>query len=143
MLETNPRFVEAFLVGANHEMNRELLWRRYPTDRRGTPFHRFWDRVDKAADIGPIHEFRSNLRLGSNSGADLRGSLVLLVRGQLLRRYPNAVVYAVPALPTGASTRRPPVVEDPVFWGRIAPDVTFVGFDLTRETSRWRPAGTS
>ena len=24
-------------------------------------------------------------------------------------------------------------MEDPVFWGRIAPDVTFVGFDLVRE----------
>ena len=133
LLETNPRFVEAFLVGANHEMNRELLWRRYPTDRRGTPFHRFWDRVDKAPDIGSIHQFRSNLRLGSNSGADLRGSLVLLVRGQLLRRFPHSVVYAAPALPNGKLNPSPTVVEDPIFWGRIAPDVTFVGFDLVRE----------
>ena len=133
LLETNPRFVEAFLVGANHEMNRELLWRRYPTDRRGTPFHRFWDRVDKAPDIGSIHQFRSNLRLGSNSGADLRGSLVLLVRGQLLRRFPHSVVYAAPALPNGKLNPSPAVVEDPIFWGRIAPDVTFVGFDLVRE----------
>ncbi len=133
LLETNPRFVEAFLVGANHEMNRELLWRRYPTDRRGTPFHRFWDRVDKAPDIGSIHQFRSNLRLGSNSGADLRGSLVLLVRGQLLRRFPHSVVYAAPALPNGKFDPSPTVVEDPIFWGRIAPDVTFVGFDLVRE----------
>ena len=30
LLETNPRFVEALLVGANHEMNRELLWRGLP-----------------------------------------------------------------------------------------------------------------
>ncbi len=133
LLETNPRFVEAFLVGANHEMNRELLWRRYPTDRRGTPFHRFWDRVDRAPDIGSIHEFRANLRLGSNSGADLRGSLVLLVRGQLLRRFPHSVVYAAPALPNGKFDPAPTAVEDPVFWGRIAPDVTFVGFDLARE----------
>jgi len=133
LLETNPRFVEAFLVGANHEMNRELLWRRYPTDRRGTPFHRFWDRVDKAPDIGSIHQFRSSLRLGSNSGADLRGSLVLLVRGQLLRRFPHSVVYAAPALPNGKLNPSPTVVEDPIFWGRIAPDVTFVGFDLVRE----------
>ncbi|HYI55871.1 MAG TPA: hypothetical protein VEX57_18035 [Microlunatus sp.] len=133
LLETNPRFVEAFLVGANHEMNRELLWRRYPTDRRGTPFHRFWDRVDKAPDIGSIHQFRPSLRLGSNSGADLRGSLVLLVRGQLLRRFPHSVVYAAPALANGKLDPSPAVVEDPIFWGRIAPDVTFVGFDLVRE----------
>ena len=133
MVETNPRFVEAFLVGANHEMNRELLWRRYPTDRRGTPFHRFWDRVDGKEDIHAIHEFDSSLALGTNSGADLRGSLVLLVRGQLLRRYPNAVVYAVPARADSSIDPTPGAVKDPVFWGRIDPDVTFVGFDLTRE----------
>jgi hypothetical protein len=133
LLETNPRFVEAFMVGANHEMNRELMWRRYPTDRRGTPFRRFWDRVDRSPDIGAIHEFQPQLLLGTNSGADLRGSLVLLVRGQLLRRYPESVVYAAPANPDGSFDPSPSAIEDPIFWGRINPDVTFVGFDLTRE----------
>ncbi len=46
LLETNSAFVEAFLAGANQEMNRELLWRGYPTDRRGTPFRYFWPRPD-------------------------------------------------------------------------------------------------
>ena len=36
------RFVEAFMVGLNHEMNHELVWRTYPTDQRGTPFRRFF-----------------------------------------------------------------------------------------------------
>ncbi len=45
VLETNPRFVEAYLVGLNHEMSRELLWRGFPTDRRGTYFRRFWPHV--------------------------------------------------------------------------------------------------
>ena len=35
--------------------------------------------------------------------------------------------------PNGKLDPSPPVVEDPIFWGRIAPDVTFVGFDLVRE----------
>jgi len=42
-LETNPQFIEAFMVGLNHEMASELLWRRYPTDRRGSYFRQFWD----------------------------------------------------------------------------------------------------
>ena len=42
-LETNRRFVEAYMVGLNHEMGRELLWRGYPTDQRGTYFDAFWD----------------------------------------------------------------------------------------------------
>ena len=132
LLETNPRFVEAFLIGANHEMNRELLWRGYPTDRRGTPLRRFWDRLDIASDIGPIHEFSSAARLGSNALGQLTGSLVLLVRGELLRRYPNSVVYAVPAAANGRLDPAAPITT-PVFGGRLEPDLTFVGFDLTEE----------
>ena len=48
-LETNARFVEAYMVGLNFEMGRELLWRGYPTDQRGTYFERFWDRARAAA----------------------------------------------------------------------------------------------
>ena len=53
LLETNPRFVAAFLAGLNHELNRELLWRRYPTDQRGTPVRRFWDRAGGAPPTSP------------------------------------------------------------------------------------------
>jgi len=45
LLEANWPFIEAFVAGANHEMARELLWRGYPTDLRGTCFQRFWDTV--------------------------------------------------------------------------------------------------
>ena len=44
VLETNPVFTETFLIGLSDEMGRELLWRDYPTDQRGTYFRRFWDR---------------------------------------------------------------------------------------------------
>ncbi len=132
LLETNPRFVEAFLVGANHEMNRELLWRRYPTDRRGTPLRRFWERLDGHTDIGPIHEFAPDARLGSNATGQLEGSLVLLVRGELLKRYPNSVVYAAPSAANGRLDATAPITL-PVFAGRLEPDLCFVGFDLTVE----------
>ena len=42
VLVADGAFVESFLAGANQEMNRELLWREYPTDQRGTPFRYFW-----------------------------------------------------------------------------------------------------
>jgi len=133
LLETNPRFIEAFLVGANHEMNRELLWRSYPTDRRGTPFRSFWDRLDGQTDIGPIHQFASNCRLGENGVGPIEGSIVLLVRGDLLRRYPNSIVYATPSRPDRRLDQNPASIEMPVFGGKLDPDITFVGFDLTEE----------
>jgi hypothetical protein len=129
LLETNPRFVEAFMLGANHEMNRELLWRRYPGDRRATVFRRFWDHLDGSDDITPIHTWPARSRLGTLSEGDAGGSLVLLIRGQLLRRYPNTVVYAAGSTP---DRRIDPAgaLHMPVFAGFLEPDLVFVGFDL-------------
>ncbi len=43
LLKTNRRFVESYFCGLNHEFSRELLWRGYPTDLRGSSFRQFWD----------------------------------------------------------------------------------------------------
>jgi hypothetical protein len=43
LLQTNRRFIEAFMVGLNHEMASELRWREFPTDLRGSYFRSFWD----------------------------------------------------------------------------------------------------
>ena len=134
LLETNARFVGAFLVGANHEMNSELLWRRYPTDRRGTTLRRFWDWVDDGDDVVvPIHDWTHG-DLDDHLRGSSSGQLVLLLRGRLLRRYPNSVIYAWRA--AGRKLKDPPGTDDlrpPAFAGQFAPDITFVGFDLTFE----------
>lgn len=98
-LETNPAFVEAVMCGLNHEMARELLWNRYPTDRRGTHFRQFWDYADEdRLDIEKIHNWGPD-DLGEN-GPDGSGErqVVLVVRGDLLQAYPNTRVYAVKAV---------------------------------------------
>ena len=41
-LRTNRAFVEAYMIGLNVEMARELLWRGFPTDQQGTYFKHFW-----------------------------------------------------------------------------------------------------
>jgi len=43
LLVTNPEFIESYMTGLNHEFGRELLWREYPTDQRGSYFRQFWD----------------------------------------------------------------------------------------------------
>ena len=145
LLQTNNRFIESFMVGLNSEMGRELLWRGYPTDQRGTPFRQFWDAtsadVEDPSDIPPIHEWRKRA-LGSNARSAGQDHLVLLLRGELLRRYPGVVIYAVKAVvrdgkrmlatdsPAGVT---PPLESHPLFRGTLDADVTFVGFDLTRD----------
>lgn len=132
LLETNPRFIEAFLVGLNHEMNRELLWREYPTDRRGTPLRHFWSWVNGEPDIEAIHTWPATNALGGNTRGGRGGQIVLLIRGDLLRRYPSTAVYAWAA--DGNELKDPPGPGDIVrhdFAGRFDPDVSFFGFRLT------------
>ena len=102
LLETNPSFIEAFLVGVNHEMNREFLWREFPTDQRGTPFKHFWPRPAAAGsdgrEIEEIARWHLDRRLGTNLAGGRGAETVLLVRGDVLRRYPFTIVMAAPAI---------------------------------------------
>jgi hypothetical protein len=112
LLETNQKFIESYLVGLNHEFARELLWREYPTDQRGSCFRQFWDVSgafnadgldpealrEKLRDIPPLHRWTRASALGDHDHRELPGEneeeVVLAIRGELLKRYPTAVIYA-------------------------------------------------
>jgi hypothetical protein len=138
LLQTNAKFIESFFVGLNTEMGRELLWRGYPTDQRGTYFHQFWDTRTSAQpelDIPPINLW-GNRELGTTAVGAGGDKLVLLIRGELLRRYPSTVIYAVRATANNGVrdlSNNPDDERHPVFRGTLQPDVTFVGFDLTSD----------
>jgi hypothetical protein len=139
VLFTNGAFVESFLTGVNHEMNRELLWREYPTDRRGTPFQYFWPRPDRNPDIPPITQWNLSTPLGSNSannGLDLENMVVLLVRGELLHRFPSLIVYAAPAqISGGALTLNNDVPwTAPQFLIKLDSRTTVFAYPLSRST---------
>ena len=178
LLETNQKFIEAYMVGVNHEMARELLWREYPTDQRGTPFRQFWDptgavvrdeglegsllatntltagtpedRREKLRDIPPLHLWSRFSKLGEHDHreqepGEAEEEAVLVIKGELLKRYPNTVIYAQrarwqltdgeidPTLPRlleseGAEAE---ILRTPLYEAKVDPDVTFIGFDLT------------
>lgn len=141
LLLTNRPFVEAYMVGLNHEMGRELLWHEFPTDQRGTYFRQFWRssrRADAGAlpDIDPIDEWYST-PLGQHAAGTGSDRLVLLLRSELLRRYPSAKVFAVSRAPSA-----PEQEYQPVFAGTLDPDVTYVGFDIGRAQFEASPLGT-
>ena len=111
LLETNQPFIESYMVGLNHEFARELLWREYPTDQRGSTFRQFWDvrsfyapdadaeaLREKLRDIRPLHRWTRESALGDHDnreeGTAKEDELVLVIRGELLKRYPTAVIYA-------------------------------------------------
>ena len=124
LLVTNPRVIESYMVGLNHEMARELLWKEYPTDQRGSYFRQFWDvsglvspsspggdltAADKAAfkDITPIQTWNEQTeKLGTHNNRITETAnqeqLVLAIRGDLFHKYPNTIVFAQKAVPAGA-----------------------------------------
>lgn len=135
LLRPNRRFIEAFMLGLNVEMARELLWRDFTVDDpKATFFRRFWRTLDPQApgDIAPLADWGAH-PIGENvAPGAIAKQTVLLVRSILFRRYPSAIVYAVPAVKEG-SGRKPGAQADelqPLFRGALQPDVTFFGFDL-------------
>lgn len=130
LLQTNNTFVESFLVGLNTEMANELLWRGYPTDRRGTYFSSFWRRVDDLAT--EVHRF-SDGALGSHVDAALDGKIVLFVRGDLVRRFPGLVAHAMTEFDKDANgvPSFNKLTLRTFFQVPLAPDVLLVGFDVT------------
>lgn len=135
-VKTNPRFVEALMLGANHEMGREMLWQGLPTDQRGTPFRHFWQRLDGGADIEPIHRWNA-VPLGQQPGST--PLTVLLLRGRLLERYPTLTIYAYkmnvageagPGASEAGGEMQASKIELPVLRGHLLADIHYVGFDI-------------
>jgi hypothetical protein len=149
LLDPDPAFIEAYMVGLNDELSRELLWREYPTDLRGTYFRQFWDvrtqlRPDSTdaerealRDIPSIAGWKQSLgnNMAANRGKNL---LVLLIKGDLLARFPTALIFAARAKwsRSGTTNVPPAVVDDavaPVFPSLVVdpvPGVRFLGFDI-------------
>jgi hypothetical protein len=176
LLETNPKFIEAYMVGLNHEMARELLWREYPTDQRGSYFRQFWDvsevvnrdpdkdpraMEEELRDIKPLHLWDRESGLGEHenrnlpTGGEIEDSkLVLVIRGDLLKRYPTAVIFAQKAKwvededDPGVPKRMIRVLDEgdpqttilePIFKAQVEPDLHFLGFNLTATRAKGSP----
>ncbi len=148
--ETNAVFTDALLVGLNTQLLHELRWRNLRISTGCTPVRTFWNRVEEGVaddpaapdgarrldDIDPLATWKSDEPLGDASHgppAATGGDLVLIVRGQLLRRYPATLVYLVPHDQGDEDTSPGPLVDEqhavfPTFRGRIGDDLSFLGF---------------
>jgi hypothetical protein len=159
LLKTNQKFIESYMVGLNHEMGNELLWREYPSDRRGSYFRQFWDvkgiirpketkTIEQLAedykDIKPIHTWPVSSMLGRHNNRDAEGDAeqtILLIRGDLLKRYPNTIIFAQKAI--AGKTKEEHLIDTdltneefekqvkfPLYRAELPPDIRLFGFDL-------------
>lgn len=145
LMAGNAELIAAYLAGLNDEFGRELLWRGFPTGGRATWFRRFFDTrgANPAADgdIADIAGWGTAELTDVVTGAADPDTVTLLVRGELVRRFPNVVVRAVRAVVTGDPPRREPLGEAmvPSFTGTLGDDITLFGFPLTAEELRGGP----
>ncbi len=155
LLEENRRFIEAYMVGLNHEMNRELVWREFPTDRRGTVFSHFWDPVRleedddgneaPPRDIDEIHTWSKKLgeNLVNNAPQGVEttsANIVLVIKGDVIRRYPDIIIYAIKrqliTKPEDFSDDYDDVSNvliQPIFRANLGPDILVIGFPITKD----------
>ena len=122
---SSPEFEEAFLAGMNTEMGRELLWREYPTDERGSYFRKFWSQEkmpdkfdDTYYDTKMMHLWDRPLGQNHTPSAHRR-MYVFVIKGDLMRIYPDFGVYI--------STKEGAIIE-PDMTGWLNNDTFMVGF---------------
>ncbi len=156
LIEENHAFIESYLLGANVEFGRVLLYAGFPTDQRVSSLRQFWDvrgyvptpddptdpdsLREMLRDIPSIHLWSRGTALGENRNRQnlTPGKVILLIRGRLLQRYPNAIIYAAEAIWDATKGERilGTAEKHPLFRGTLSPDVTFFGFDLTDDQAR-------
>lgn len=149
LLCLNREFLEAFMLGANHEMVRELIWREFPIKRRATVFNSFWGaNGTNRSDIKDIANWRG--RLGENApgaGAD-KDNIIVAIKSDLFRRFPKTLLYAVeydPALiaqngwsvvlnvvKSGVS-RTGAKLHNPLFSLDVMEGLMFIYYDFTKQ----------
>lgn len=137
VLAPNQAFIESYMAGLNEEIGREMLWRGFPTDQRGTVFDRFWS--DARAEWPELHTWAT--ALGGHGLAGTVPKMVIAVRGRLLQRFDRARVFL-----QKASTATPPApLPDlgdaqstlyPMFETRLPGGVVCFGFDLVESDAR-------
>lgn len=134
LIDANPAFIESYMAGLNEEIGREMLWRGFPTDQRGTVFDRFWS--DARAEWPGLDTWTGPLGGHALTGATPR--MVVAVRGTLLQRFDRAAIFlqkastTVPPAPLpdlgGAQSTLYPLVDL-----RLPGNIACFGFDLTAE----------
>ncbi len=142
LMRTNPAFVEAFLVGLDHALGRELQWRRFPLDATGTMFRTFWP-VPNIAGTTPAEPAMAEIGSwdpASHLGDHLAegGQLVLVLRGSLIRRFPATRVYLSQQASGGAEQ-----LVAPEFEASLGADTTVIGFPTTIDDIESAPGGTT
>jgi hypothetical protein len=133
LLEVNAPFIEALMVGANHELARELAWRGVPLDRASTLLTHFFTSTASQApkDLPAISGWKDAEALGSHVAFGEKAVFVL--RSRLVGHLSEALIYLSQAVPDGPYRMPGPNQLAPVFRGTAGVDTAYLGFEIAPE----------
>lgn len=133
LLEVNAPFIEALMVGANHELARELAWRGVPLDRACTLLTHFFTSTASQApkDLPAISGWKDAEALGSHVAFGEKAVFVL--RSRLVGHLSEALIYLSQAVPDGPYRMPGPNQLAPVFRGTAGVDTAYLGFEIAPE----------
>lgn len=151
LMEEHRRTIEAYALAMNHELVGELTWRHFPVSKRATICRFFWDPTqpdNPPPDIKDIHTWRAEL--GENKAGVQSANLVLVVKGDLIRRYPGTIIYCVriksqaggrfqylseafpdDSVPPGDLATDKTEIIQPVFRAQLSTDIQLAGFPFS------------
>jgi hypothetical protein len=129
---------------------KEALMLRHPDDAGDTSDLNQHDLItlitrlilkESLKDIAPLPAWRN--QLGENIIE--RADLLLIIRGDLLKRYPDALIYAVGTIGAGDNRLpnlpevvgvRPSELDFPILQVTLPPDITLLGFSFSEDDAR-------
>lgn len=153
-MESNPVFIDAYLLGLNTQFLDELRWRNIPIDRTRMPLLMFWGHINfegnhkRMPDVysvnEPGHAWADEFPLGDRAhqvvhANDPAGNrdLIVVFHTDLFRRYPSTVIYLLQADDATIDARMEqsplpfsPQRIGPMFRGNIEPDIVFFAFNI-------------
>ncbi|PIE50227.1 MAG: hypothetical protein CSA38_04440 [Flavobacteriales bacterium] len=136
LFKDNKQFIESYICGLNTEMGKELFWREYPTDRRGSYFDRFWDADNPYSVTGGLkkqvsRQYEWDGELGENHTSSTP-LLIFAVKGELIKKYPDVLVYLAAASKKGNRVQfdASSIEIYPELRARVNKDTTLYGFRM-------------
>ena len=156
LLQSNQAFIEAYMVGLNSEMGRDLLWFGYPTDQRGSYFRQFWDvsayvpqpgdptdptqLAEYLKDIPPINTWQINPSVGQHPNRPISCRIIWCCwcaesfsSATQTRSFTPEKPRLGPESHTSPRRNRRTIS---IFRGTLSPDITFLGFNITAADAR-------
>jgi hypothetical protein len=131
---TFPKIEATYIIAASNEIEKEVA------DAYESEIEKWLLTRDEDKDIDRLANWKRDNRLGDNPAPgkltnreEDQNQIVLLIRGELLQKFSNTLIYLVKKKEDGGpNLEQNAERKHPVFEGALPPDIVFIGFPITK-----------